>query len=236
MKKYCFNLVEIMLAVVILSLGMTSVFVLFPAGLSNHRNAMAENSVADIAELIFSRVRAESALAVNYDGFSPDVNDFPVRKDCYNDNGSGDLKEPEGGLDWEDGLSDDEPWTWKKVDKGLYMVRQVSGPAGDHFVDFSAVVAVYKDDDNDFGKELFIPTKWGGNEKVFNSDDIDKSKSGDTTADVKELELDKFIMPLVMEISYPAELPYKDREKAYFRFEIFNDKYELKQRDGGVTP
>ena len=95
-------------------------------------------------------------------------------------------------------------------------------------------MAVYKDDDTEFGKELFIPTKWGGNETVFNS--IDKSKSGDTTADVKELELDKFIMPLIMEISYPAELPYKDREKAYFRFEIFNDKYELKQRDGGVTP
>ena len=230
MKKYCFNLVEIMLAVVILSLGMTSVFVLFPAGLSNHRNAMAENSVADFAELIFSRVRAESALAVNYDGFSPDVNDFPERGAL--EDGNGNIKDPD--TDWDDGLSEDEPWTWKKDKDGLYMVRQVSGPVGDHFVDFSAVVAVYKEDDTDFGKELFIPTKWGGNETVFNS--IDKNKSGDTTADVKTLELNNFIMPLVMEISYPAELPYKDREKAYFRFEIFNDKYELKQRDGGVTP
>lgn len=229
MKKYCFNLVEIMLAVVILSLGMTSVFVLFPAGLSNHRNAMAENSVADFAELIFSRIRAESALSVHYDGFNSNVNNFPKRADLLEGE---DIKDPD--TSWEDGLTDDEPWIWKKDKNGLYMVRQVSGPKEDHFVDFSAVVAVYKEDDTDFGKELFIPTKWGGNETVFNS--IDKNQSGTTTADVKTLELNDFVMPLIMEISYPAELPYKEREKAYFRFEIFNDKYELKQRAGGATP
>ena len=89
MKKtrvYRFNLIEIMLAIVIIALGMTSVFVLFPAGLSNHRTAMAENSIADIAELVISRVRAENALSVTDDGFSSDVaTKFPERSELFNE-------------------------------------------------------------------------------------------------------------------------------------------------------
>ena len=98
------------------------------------------------------------------------------------------------------------------------------------YVDFAAVVAVYKQavDDKDankedyFGKELFIPIK-AGDVKNFNS--LDTTKSNDNV--VKELTLNNFIMPLVMEISYPADFPYEKREKSYFRFEIFNEKYEL---------
>ena len=110
MKRYNFNLVEIMLAVVILTLGMTSVFVLFPAGLSNHRTAMAENTVADIAELVFSRIRAESALAVDENGFKKS---FPTRDDLKND-----IEKD----DWQESLE-----TFTTVKDGLYLVRHVSG-------------------------------------------------------------------------------------------------------------
>ena len=37
----------------------------------------------------------------------------------------------------------------------------------------------------------------------------------------------KFLLPLVLELSYPAEVPYEEREKSYFRFEIFNEHYVL---------
>ena len=35
---------------------------------------------------------------------------------------------------------------------------------------------------------------------------------------------------LCMEISYPAEVPYANREKRYFRYEIFNESF--KRSDG----
>ncbi|MBE6356432.1 MAG: hypothetical protein E7058_04885 [Lentisphaerae bacterium] len=221
-KRYHFNLIEIMLAIVILALGMTSVFVLFPAGLSNHRTAMAENSIADIAELVISRIRAESALSVTKDGFSTDVADrFPERSELFD----GDkLKEPEN-LDWEEGLTGSDPWILKEVEgkKGLFMARHISGPAGNRFVDFSAVAAVYKDGGLD--NELFIPMKW---DSQMHFGDVEKDGTGSNTGQIKELDTGKFVLPLVMEISYPAELPYDEREKAYFRFEIFNERFELK--------
>ena len=48
-KRY-FNMIEVMLAIVVISLGLSSVFVLFPAGLAAHRNAAADNNTADLAE------------------------------------------------------------------------------------------------------------------------------------------------------------------------------------------
>lgn len=220
-RKYRFNMVEIMLAIVILSVGMASVFVLFPAGLGNHRSAMAENSIADIAELVISRIRAESALSVNSDGFRSDVT-FPLRSALEV---GGAIKDP--ATSWDDGLSDDEPWTWKKEADGLYMVRQVSGPKDDYYVDFSAVVAVYKEESSEFGKEFFVPINWGVESNYTALSD--KGTSGSNPGDVKALDVGNFILPLVMEISYPADLPYAEREKAYFRFEIYNERFELKK-------
>ena len=224
MKKrriYRFNLIEIMLAIVILALGMTSVFVLFPAGLSNHRTAMAENSIADVAELVISRIRAESALSVTKEGFSSEVlNRFPERSELFD--AADKLKEP-ASIDWEDGLTSSDPWTLKEVSSGLFMARQISGPQGNHFVDFSAMVAVYKDDTLD--NEIFVPMKW---DSQMHFGDVEKSGTGTNSGQIKDLETGNFILPLVMEISYPAELPYDEREKAYFRFEIFNERFELK--------
>jgi hypothetical protein len=91
------------------------------------------------------------------------------------------------------------------------------------YVDFTAVVAVFKDPA--FGNELFVPCKDSAGEvelKHF----TDLSTDGENG--VKTFVLDDVIIPLVMEISYPANVDYSERKKMYFRFEIFNEKYELK--------
>jgi hypothetical protein len=223
MRKYKFNMVEIMLAIVILALGMATVFVLFPAGMDNHRNAMAENSVADIAELVISRVRAEAALAADSDGFSG-AGTFPAYNDIFT---GGKLNEP--SFDWEDGLSADG-WTFRKHTSaaGFYQVRQLSGPVTDPYVDFTAVVAVFKDPA--FGNELFVPFKdSAGTVELKHFTDLSTSDlAGDAGNAVKTFDLDDVIIPLVMEISYPANVDYSERKKMYFRFEIFNEKYHLK--------
>ena len=220
MKKYNFNLIEIMLAVVILALGMTSVFVLFPAGLNNHKTAMAENSFADLAELIVSHVRAKAALSSNPEKFSYDLGTSSKTVDyTFDDNSEWDAIDENGTL------------MQHKSSKGTYLVRHLSGPADNQYTDFAAIARVYKDDG--FKDELIIPFN-RDTRKDYSS--MDKSKTdvtGNNNGDLRELDVENFVIPMVLEISYPADRPYDDREKVYFRFEIFNESFEQIVR---VTP
>ena len=221
MRKYRFNMVEIMLAIVVLSLGMTMVFVLFPAGLSSHRTAMAENSLADLAELIMSHVRAELTLGSNEVKFTAapaaagstavtyDLDDDPTSKWTAIDG---------GGTLWQG-----------KTDKNVYLIRQLSGPPDDRYADFAAIARVYPDNNSDFSDDLLVPMKYGSAVDYYGH--MDKSKSGVTgtsAGDIRVLNIYDFLFPMVLEISWPANIPYADREKAYFRFEIFNENFEQK--------
>jgi hypothetical protein len=121
-------------------------------------------------------------------------------------------------------------WTFRKHTSaaGFYQVRQLSGPATDPYVDFTAVVAVFKDPA--FDNELFVPFKdSAGTVELKHFTDLSTSDlAGDAGNAVKTFDLDDVIIPLVMEISYPANVDYSERKKMYFRFEIFNEKYHLK--------
>jgi hypothetical protein len=222
MRRYNFNLVEIMLAVVILSVGMASVFVLFPAGLSNHRDAMAENSIADMAELVNSHIRAEAALKSDEDSL-----DFASTFPAYADLAA------EPSENWDEVGNG---WTYKKSSTdGYYFVRQLSGPVDDPYVDFAAVVRVYKD--GDFNNELFIPFRdIPGADDIKHLPDLDlagTNNTGSGVKNVKEISTDNIVLPLIVEISYPADVDYAERTKAYFRFEIFNEKYQLIETASG---
>ena len=209
LMKYHFNLIEVVLAIVILSLGMTSIFVLFPVGLNNHTDAMAENSIADMAETIISQVRAEAALNVDDKGFGT----LSFKK--YSELGA----EPD--FDFTE-VDTGDPWTDKK-EGDFYFIRQLSGPADDPYVDFAAVARVYIDEN--FADEIFVPMEIAGNAKHSSEFDL----NGNNASKLKKLDLTDVVLPLVVEISYPADRPYEDRKKAYFRFEIFNEAYELKE-------
>ena len=232
LTKYRFNLVEVMLAIVVLSLGMASIFVLFPAGLGNHRTAMAENSIADMAELVISHVRAQAALYGSADGFNDLGGEFSEYK-AYDSTVDSAVED----TGWRNTV---DKWVYTKADDGLYVVRQLSGPADDPYVDFAAVVRIYTDEN--YIKELFAPVKgvpaegesWGGVTYAAAEHSDAWELGEDSGAGLKELSVGSAVLPLIVEISYPADVAYADRSKAYFRFEIFNEQYELKEE--GATP
>lgn len=218
MKKYCFNLIEVMLAVVILALGMTSVFVLFPAGLNNHKTAMAENSFADLAEFIVSHVRSQAALSSNMSNFAYDLGSSGTTLTYTYDDDS----------DW-DKVDENGTLMQHKSDKGTYLVRHLSGPADDQYTDFAAIARVYKDDS--FKDELTIPINRDTRVKYSAMNKSKENITGTNAGDLRELDVENFVIPMVLEISYPADRPYDDREKVYFRFEIFNENFEQIVRD-----
>ena len=229
MKRRYFNMVEVMLAVVVISVGLSSVFVLFPTGLTAHRSAAADNSIADLAEYIFSSVKAQIDIDCSGDDedgkkfekgvwtkFTDQKSDASVE---LSDDGSGwnlvsILKKNVASEDAVKNVS----LLQNATKKNVFWVRQISGPADNRYSDFSAIGRVYVDRES--GKtgledEFFFSTD--GTMKLY--DNI--SYSG---KDAK-----KFILPLVLEISYPAEAGYDLREKKYFRFEVFNSNYEPRE-------
>lgn len=238
MKIRSFNMVEVMLAVVVIAVGLSSVFVLFPAGLTAHKAATADNSLADLAEFIFSSVKAQ--IDVECSGEADDSSKkFKSGSWANFGNSAADAEVDVGNeSDWkpvdilkkgtDSGLKEDSLLQHKDK-SNVFWVRQVSGPENDRFSDFSAIARIYVDRDKSnntncgLEKEFFRDVK-SGNMKMYDdldfTDDADKKKLKDARA---------FILPLVLEISYPAEIEYARREKRYFRFEVFNENYEARE-------
>ncbi|MCI5779851.1 MAG: hypothetical protein MR051_08600 [Lentisphaeria bacterium] len=227
MKRRYFNMVEVMLAVVVISVGLASVFVLFPTGLTAHRSAAADNSIADLAEYIFSSVKAQIDIDCSgeddednkkfekgeWTKYSNTPSDASVELD---DNGSGwnlvsILKK---GVTSEDAVKN-VSLLQNTAKKNVFWVRQVSGPSGNRYSDFSAIGRVYVDRESG---------KTGLEDEFFFSTDGTMKQYSAISYPNKDAK--KFILPLVLEISYPAEADYDLREKKYFRFEVFNSNYE----------
>lgn len=219
-----FNMVEIMLAVIVIALGIAGTFVLFPVGLNANKDATAENSIADIAEYVTAFVRAQcmtSGISTNagnpFDtGELADVfcsRTATVSDPVDVDNLSGSWKAASGNSGDAVDLAKD---SLLKHSNGIYLYRQFSGPADAPYVDFSAIARVYidKSDSNasGFNEEHFI-----------NVAGVDKKYSEISGT----VNIRKFLIPVVLELSWPATVPELEREKRYFRFEIFNDQYEI---------
>ena len=92
------------------------------------------------------------------------------------------------------------------------------------------MVRVYTDDN--YLDELFAPVSASGGALYAEAKhSSDWKLEEDSGAGLKELSVGRAVLPLIVEISYPADMPYDERTKAYFRFEIFNEQYKLKQED-----
>lgn len=216
-----------MLAVIVIALGIAGTFALFPVGVNANKDATAENSIADIAEYVTAFVRADILTRARggeeADGTLKEDADrkFNYRKGFHTGTdgytAAFDIENP--GAGWKDSRTDanvDSKTTILKGTKsGIYLVRQMSGSTSDPFIDFSAVARVYLDDADDGTglKVEYFPDKEGN------------MVTGVTSEEKKMLK--NCFLPAILELSWPAHLSYDEREKRYFRFEIFNDHYRL---------
>ena len=228
-----FNMVEIMLAVVIIAVGMASVFVLFPTGLNAHKTAVAENTIADFAEYIISTVKARVKCAAEKD-FSQNNKGNPGKEfhkfideksylglTVFKASDSGkkfqealDIESVSGRKNLEGGEAKKEDAFLLDTDGGYILIRQLSGPEDDRYVDFSAV-AVIKE--NPMIKDDFRFWKFSNGSPGSTPEKIDSNADK-----LKQ----RFLVSYVLEISYPADRAWEEREKRYFPFELYNNLYE----------
>ena len=221
--RHNFNMVEIMLAVIVIALGIAGTFVLFPVGVNANKDATAENCLADIAQYTDAVVRALLLQGSN----SPRQG---FREGFVTNHLSAQDPVPAAAANPAD-LNDETTWTASILSsngprilrqhssaRGVFLYRQLSGNASDPVVDFAAVVRVYLDG-NSYNSNVF------DNEYFFR----DRTTPQQYSTMRSNVDIFRFLLPLVMEVSWPATSPYDEREKRYFRFEVFNTLYDITQ-------
>ncbi|MDD5697121.1 MAG: hypothetical protein PHH77_00760 [Victivallaceae bacterium] len=212
----CFNMIEILLALTVIAIGMTSILGLFPVGLNASRDAVAENCSADIADqlITYFRVINESDNGTNYN---------------TNFVGSGYSDSKYSGTDIET-LSNNfltaykagntvvgstptitnfprvaDGWAiFSSIHNGMFFVIQ--GPnctanQGKRSIDYSAMVLIWKST---------VQTK------VRRFDDTTWSEWPDSAASAAYT----YSAALNIELSWPLELPYSERKKHYYQIII----------------
>ena len=140
MKKQFFNLIEIALAIAIIAVGMSSVLVLFPAGLNAVNSAAADNSAPDavqyLAGYVESRIRNEwnNSGAPGTPRTSNTVTNLPTEK-------------PDATESWNSTPITDTPIYTSSTD-GLFKYEQTHTVDGQPVTDFAAAARVWKTGDN----------------------------------------------------------------------------------------
>ena len=216
--RHNFNMVEIMLAVIIIALGLTSVFVLFPVGLNAARDAVAENHVSDIGETaanhIVQSVILPDAIGTTASAFKPldtlESSYFCNPEDTAVKNLT-DVPIDLNSLDDSNKFNDRD--YLHKLANGVfvYVLRQQSTLEAL----FSAVIKIYFDRNSNSGfEDEYFYTRSGDYQQYSTL----KSSTGEC--------INKFLLPVAIEVSWPATVPMEEREKRIFRFEMFNHEYD----------
>ena len=215
MKRHPFNLVEIALATAVLAVGVSAVLALFPVGASTSRSAVAENAVANIAEYMMSdlqtRILAGWAAAGIRSGFAASCPAFDT---------SAAPTVPKSDKDFNNSaVSDEQPNLFAhKTDAGLYLYRQRSAEG---VVEFEAMVRVGMVNNN--ANAVRYPGIGSGAGGLASG--YSQTAAAGYTNRLSGGSVPDYLTSLVVELSWPIDADWAEREKRLFRFDFFNEKY-----------
>ena len=216
MKRHPFNLVEIALATAVLGVGVASVLALFPVGATTSRSAVAENSIADVAEFFFGYFQTQYQAGWNAAGTR---SGFAADTGCPNFSS---LPKPLG----KDSNFRSTPMTGfpnlydYNGNSGLYIYRQGDDTSG---VDFEAMVRVGRVANN--ANAVHYPgigSASGGVASGYSQ----SSATGYTSQLFGSSTVPKYLTSLLIEFSWPIDAPWDEREKRVYRLDVFNEQFE----------
>jgi len=208
-------MVEIALALAVLAIGISSILVLFPVGINANRSAMADNNLADISEYLMGYLRA--GCAAEWADIAADKNNAPSGSDYFFTDKIATSYSAIGttgdsGIDPESTDYKDIDSNTGRISSNLYQVSTTGTYPNSVFlyklttgdiVDFAAVVKVWRE----------------------NPDFLIRKADNSIASIPSPGTLRPYATVLCVEISWPAQAPYAQREKRLFRQEIFNEAY-----------
>ena len=217
-KISLFTLVEVTMAIGVITVGMMGIMALFPIGFQATKRAIGDNYSSELAEQLLNLVSMQCKA---YDG-----NGSVVGSDAWGEWITDDANYGSGSPklipEYKAGTSNLEEQATRLGNvgpggsqvvpdvTGMYYAHPAQNQCGLFYVDaktesvtdFSAVMALWKEK---------IPYKYDSNGNGV----IDVA---DTSADIPY----KNAVRLCLEISWPASIPYKQREKRYYVRDVFN--------------
>jgi len=241
MIRRSFNLVEIALATAVIGIGLSSVLILFPIGLNAGKASVADNNLGDVAELVFGFIQTQyqlnwnsagtrTGLAANcpvYDA-TPDDSDIATgASDFLNDDGTPKNKTAVTGL------------VQHPSQAGIFLFQQrvpdaeaPSDRSRDN-IEFEAIIRVGVVQNNidavnypELGTGNWPAITADGNtyqyQTLVTSGNIRNNLGGASSSEASR----KYLTSMVVEISWPIDAPWSQREKRVFVLDMFNEKFQ----------
>ena len=224
MKKHFFNMVEIALAMVVISLGITGILGLFSVGVNAKKAAINENNVADAAEYVLGVYKA--FVCNKYEsGESITLDSLGLKGALSNDDSATALNI----TDWDANknsyftLSGN---TSAKKESGLYYKSSTTA--------IPQVFCYMAVRESETGNELVADTQlqgyvWAAKVPVTFAESTGVTSQGGSGTTSKNVELDyKYGVRVYLELSWPVDKPYAERNKKVFVMDVMNPQLELK--------
>jgi len=193
-RKHCFNMVEIVLAIGVIAIGVISIMALFPVGIQAGRDAMATDYSAHAADQLLHwleyQIRNGTWSDYMTTGGSKEIPEYASRPDADDfDLSTASGHDASGTLYWKTGASPAD--TVYKIIRYHDANSNNQWDAGE-LTDFEAIAVVWR-------SQVTVPGQSGPQTLPY------------TTA-----------AALNLEISWPAQLPYGRRTKKTYTLELFN--------------
>ena len=207
-----YNLVEVILALGVVAIGVVSIMALFPIGASASRDAAMETYSSNAADEMFHMLQFMA------------LNDGDTLDDSWNKWIKNDTKLDSSKPDYDDADTDKDKWerlgdTTKGIDGNIFQAKPAKKGVfllishHDSSADKDATLANAGDSESDntitYEKVDFRAVVLAWKEKVRE----------DPTDATKDIDFDE-AAKLVIEVSWPEEMPYERRQKRYFSYEI----------------
>ncbi|MBR5079572.1 MAG: hypothetical protein IKX30_12625 [Victivallales bacterium] len=207
-----YNLVEVILALGVVAIGVVSIMALFPIGASASRDAAMETYSSNAADEMFHMLQFMA------------FNDGTTLDDSWNKWIKNDTQLETSKPDYDEANTEKDKWerlgdTTKGIDSNIFKTKSTKKGVfllishHDSSADKDATLADAGDTESDstitYEKVDFRAVVLAWKEKV-REDPTDASKDIDFDEAAK----------LVIEVSWPEEMPYAARQKRYFSYEI----------------
>lgn len=206
--KYKFNLIEIALAICVIAIGLSGVMSLFALGAKSNRQAVAYNNLSDISEYMMNSIRSIAQAQASYTTLIPPNSILTNFPNTFNETSAksvtvNDITNPDSNT-WDISISSDSSiklnnafMLTHKTMKNVFLFRQLSNTSNS---------------DETTADFSCIAYMW-----------LDSVPHPTGTGNIDQT----YATAICLELSYPADYPYEQREKKRFRFELFNQKFEI---------
>ena len=228
-RKFCFNMVEIILAIAIIAIGISSVMGLFVAGMKSGQKSIVAAKLPDVSETVLAHVKSEILKNRTESGWGSIAAVAPetanetwgtVENDTLDKVGSSDLLAP--GTTNKTLVAGTTP--------GFFLYRSYSAAKKESSVEYtpvhSAIARVRK---VAAGK---ITVSNPHNQDVISDTDVRKMKNSAGDSDESGTISNAARLVLEVRISHPADSVPAQRESKTFVVELYNDKYHFSGSEG----